>query len=171
MKGRPQGLVLGLHPFSRGFSWAVFEGPIAPHDWGIVQIKEDRQVRCLARMAKILERHEPVVVILEQFDQRPARRGKRVKLFCNAILHLCATKGIDYRVYSRAVVRTCFVSVGARTRYEIAKVIALHIDALRSHLPPKRRPWQSEDCRQSLFDAAALAMTHYAVSGNSPPIR
>lgn len=165
-----QGLVLAVHPYSRGFGWVLFEGPLAPADWGIVEIKNDRNARCLDRIAKIVGQYEPAVLVIEQFDRRPARRGARVKQLCAAIVHLAATRGVGLSIYSRAVIRTCFKSVGARTRHEIAKTIALHIDALRRHLPPTRRAWQSEDCRQSLFDAAALAMTHFAVSGSPPAL-
>lgn len=164
-----QGLVLAVHPYSRGFGWVLFKGPIAPADWGVVEIKTDRNARCLARIEEIMRRYEPSVLVLEQFDRRPARRGVRVKALCAAIVHLAANRGVELSVYSRAVIRTCFVSVGAQTRYEIAKAIALHIDAFRRHLPPTRRAWQSEDCRQCLFDAGALAMTHFAVTGSGPP--
>lgn len=161
-----QSLVMAVHPHSRGLGWVLFEGPIAPADWGIVDVKNDKNARCLARIEQILDRYEPSVLVLEQFDRRPSRRGARVKELCAAIVHLCANRGIEYCVYNRAVIRTCFVTVGARTRYEIAKAVALHIHALRRHLPPTRRSWQSEDRRQSLFDAAALAMTHFAVKAD-----
>ncbi len=164
-----QNLVMAVHPNSRGFGWVLFEGPIAPADWGIVEVKMDKNSRCLARLEQIISRYEPSVLVLEQFDCRPARRGIRVKELCAAMVHLCVNRGVEYCVYSRAVIRTCFMSVGARTRYEIAKAVALHIDALRRHLPPTRRSWESEDRRQSLFDAAALAMTHFAVKTKGAP--
>lgn len=164
---RLQGLVMAVHPYSRGFGWVLFEGPIAPADWGIVEIKKDRNARCLTRFEQIISRYEPSVLVLEQFDRRPARRGARVKELCTAMTHLAANRGVEHCVYSRAVIRTCFGTVGARTRYEIAKAVALHIHALRRHLPPTRRSWQSEDLRQCLFDAAALAMTHFAVKAEA----
>jgi len=172
MKAAPalQGLVFAVHPYTRGFGWVLFESPLAPADWGIFEAKKDRYARCLARIEQILDRYEPSVLVLEQFDRRPARRGARIKALCAAMLHLAANRGAETSVYNRAVIRTCFASVGARTRYEIAKVIALHVQALRRHLPPVRKAWQSEDSRQCLFDAAALAMTHFAVSGDPPSL-
>jgi len=164
-----QGLVMAVHPYSRGFGWVLFEGPIAPADWGIVDIKKDKNARCLARIEQIVSRYEPSVLVLEQFDRRPARRSVRIKELCAAIVHLCANRGIEHCVYNRGVIRMCFVSIGARTRYEIAKAVALHIHAFRRRLPPTRRSWQSEDSRLSLFDAAALAMTHFAVRANEVP--
>jgi hypothetical protein len=64
------------------------------------------------------------------------------------------------------VIRTVFASVGASTRYEIAQVISQHIDVFSHRMPRKRKPWESEDARQSIFDAAALAMTYFAVTGS-----
>lgn len=165
-----QGLVFAVHPYSRGFGWVLFEAPLAPADWGIVEAKKDRHARCLLRIEQILERYEPAILILEQFDRRPARRSARVKSLCAAIVHLAATRGVETAVYSRAVVRTCFSSVGASTRNDIAQIVALHVHAFRRHLPPPRKAWQGEDCRQCLFDAAALAMTHFAVTGNPLPL-
>lgn len=163
-----RGLVMAIHPHSHGFAWVVFEAPIVPADWGIVEIKKDRNARCLTRIQRIMERYEPAVVILEQFDKLPARRSARVKALCTSIGRLAANRSVELYVYSRAAVRTCFVSAGARTRYEIANAIAIHIEVLRRHLPPTRRAWQSEDHRQSLFDAAALAITHFAIKGHGP---
>lgn len=167
-----QGLVMAVHPHSHGFGWVLFEGDLAPADWGVVEVRHDKNVRCLERIERILNRYEPSVLVLEQFDRRPARRAKRVRELCTAILHLCANRGIDHAIYGRPSIRIYFATVGARTRHEIARTIALHIRAFRKHLPPTRRAWQSEDNRQSLFDAAALAMTHFAVTaGASLPDR
>ena len=163
-----QGLILAVHPHRQGLGWVLFEGPLAPADWGIVRPGKDKNARCFAKVERLIARYEPDVVVLEQFERRPARRTARIKDLCAAILHLAATRGIETRVYSRTVIRTCFSHLGARTRYEIAKTIAVHIDVFRHRLPPPRKPWQAEDCRQSLFDAAALALTHFAVRGDHP---
>ena len=168
-KASTQGLIFTVHPFSRGFGWTLFEGPLAPVDWGIVQAKKDRNAKCLMRIERLLTRYQPSVIVLEQFDRRPARRAVRIKALCLAITQLGNHRGIEVRVYNRAVIRTCFVTSGARTRYEIASAIAALIDVFRHRLPRARKRWQSEDCRQSLFDAAALAITHFAVRGVAAP--
>jgi hypothetical protein len=68
-------------------------------------------------------------------------------------------------VYSRGQVRQVFASVGAVTRQEIAEAVARHLEPFQQHLPPRRRPWQSEDERMALFSAAALLLTHFRVDG------
>ncbi len=82
------------------------------------------------------------------------------------MIHMANCRGMDTPVYSMAAIRTCFGSVGATTRFEIAQTIALHIDALRHKLPPMRGAWKSEDSRMSLFSAAAVAITHFAITGD-----
>ncbi|HWT99816.1 MAG TPA: hypothetical protein VN229_19430 [Terriglobales bacterium] len=159
-----KGLVLAVHPTAKGFGWVVFESPLSAVDWGIASAKQGRNARLQARFARLLERYEPSAVVLEAFEP-PSLRAERIRHLCRSMLHLAACKGADTPVYPRSVIRTVFASVGAVTRFETAQVIARHIDAFSHRLPEKRKPWQGEDPRQSLFDAAALALTYFAVTG------
>jgi Holliday junction resolvasome RuvABC endonuclease subunit len=163
-----QGLIMAVHPYARGFGWVLFEKPRYLANWGIVEIKKDRNARCLARIDQILRRYEPSVIALEQFDGRPARRSARVKDLCIGIAELAANRKVANPIYSRATVRACFSGNAKETRYAIAQIIAMQFPELRRYLPPSRRAWQSEDCRQCLFDAAALAVTHFAAHGHPP---
>lgn len=158
------GLVLAIHPYRRGFGWVIFESPLSPVDWGVTNVSSDYHVRCLFRVERIIERYEPGVVLLEQFASFPSRRHTRIQKFCRGILQLAATRGIETRVYSRAAIRTCLGTLGASTRYEIAQVVAMHIEVFRQHLPPVRKAWLPEHPRQAMFDAAALAITHFTVT-------
>ncbi len=164
---KQKGLVLAVHPTSRGFGWVLFEGPLAPVDWGLASAKKGRNARLMARFERLLKRYEPAVLVLEEFDGSITKRVDRIQHLCRAMIHLAASKGLETPVYRRAVINTCFASIGAVTRFEVAQAIAQHIDAFSHRLPRKRRPWDREDPRQSLFDAAALALTYFAVTG--PP--
>lgn len=164
------GLVLAVHPNRRGFAWVVFEGPLSPVDWGMASAKVGRNAKLLARFERLLQRYEPDCVVFEEFETGDVRRLDRSRLLCRAMAHLAATRGIEPCVYRRAVIRTCFANAGAVTRYEIANVIATHIEAFRHRLPRKRAPGASGDIRQALFDAAALALTHFGVRGGHPPL-
>jgi hypothetical protein len=159
-----KGLVLAVHPSSRGFGWVLFESPLSAVDWGIASAKTGRNARLAKRFERLLKRYDPAVLVLEDFETGTSR-SERVKMLCRQFVHLAAGNGMDTPVYRRSAVRTVFASVGASTRYEIAQVVAQHIEAMNHRMPRKRKPWQSEDPRQSLFDAAALAMTYFAVSG------
>jgi hypothetical protein len=160
-----KGLVLAVHPTSRGFGWVLFESPLSPIDWGNASAKKGRNARLSARFERLLNRYEPSALVLEEFEGRDGR-AERIQQLCRQFIHLAACRGMETPVYRRNAIRTVFASVGASTRYEIAQVIAQQVDALSHRLPRKRKPWESEDPRQSLFDAAALAMTYFAVTGS-----
>lgn len=167
MSGRThgqKGLVLAVHPTSRGFGWVLFESALSPVDWGIASAKEGRNEKLLRRFERLLNRYEPSVLVLEEFEGNSARRVDRIQRLCRAMVHVGACRGMDTPVYSRVLIQTVFSSVGARTRYEIAEVIRQQVDALSHRMPRKRKPWVSEDPRQSLFDAAALAMAYFAMN-------
>lgn len=165
LPSRRQGFILGLHPTARGVGWALFESPLAPVDWGIV--RSNKNAACLVRIEQIVEQYAPAVVVLEQFEHGPVRKAGRIQMLCRAVVHLAANRGAEARLYSRAAIRTCFSSVGAVTRYEIAQAIAAHIDALRHRLPPPRKAGMDQDARLSIFNAAALAMTYFAITGDT----
>lgn len=159
-------LVCAVHPTSRGFGWVIFSSPLAPVDWGIAHAAPSRNEKLLRRFERILERNEPVVLVLEEFEGSNVQRAERIQRLCRSMVHIAACRGMDTPVYSRAVVRTIFSSVGAATRYEIAEVIRQNVPAFSHRMPRKRKPWISDDPRQSLFDAAALALTHFGLKGD-----
>jgi Holliday junction resolvasome RuvABC endonuclease subunit len=164
MKSRKRGLVLAVHPTSRGFGWALFENPVVPVDWGLASVKAKRTARSLARFEKLLDRYEPKVVVFEQFNEHPARRVSRIQELCRKMIAVAASRGMRTPIYSRETVRECFESRGAKTRRAIALSIADQIEVFRNRLPRERKRWNSEDVRQSLFDAVALALTYFAVA-------
>jgi hypothetical protein len=52
-----------------------------------------------------------------------------------------------------------FITDGQGTKHALAEIMAERFpDELGSRLPPKRKPWMSEDSRMNIFDAAALAL-------------
>src|ERR1700739_4663181 len=169
MKSRTgEGLVLAIHPTSRGFGWALFENPMLPVDSGLASVKAKRRARSLARFERLLDRYEAKVVVFEQFEERPARRYERIQALCHQMIRLASERGIRTPIYTRDTVRECFEHSGTKTRHGIALSIADQIEIFRHRLPRERKRWgESEDVRQSLFDAVALALTHFAVTSKS----
>jgi hypothetical protein len=53
-------------------------------------------------------------------------------------------------------------------KYEIACAVAERLPELAPRLAPKRRIWQSEDYRMSIFDAAALGVAYFSRCKPSP---
>ena len=76
-------------------------------------------------------------------------------------------RGIDIAIYKLGQIKSCFASVGAVTRQDIAEAVARHIEAFRHRMPKHRKPWQAEDRRMAMFCAAALALTHFQLGASS----
>ena len=165
MKSRAKGgLVLAIHPTSRGFGWALFEGPLAPVDWGLASVKARRSIRSLARFERLLNRYAPSTLVFEEFGEGSRRRYERIPDLCRQMIALAGEREIRVHIYPRATVHGTFERSGARTRHEIARSVAEQLGVFRRRLPRERKRWDSEDVRQSLFDAVALALTHFAVA-------
>lgn len=155
-----QGRVLGFHPTARGFGWVVFEGPFRPIDWGLVSARKDKNATCLKRLKRLLTRCTPETLVLEAYDRETTRRARRITRLGVRARAIADGQGIETVVYSRAEIREAFAEVGATTRRDIAEAVARHLDAFRHRLPPRRKPWESEDAREALFAAAAVVLTH-----------
>ena len=159
---KKQDFVLGIHPSSRGFGWALFETPRAPFDWGIVEVKSKKQDDVLARFETILGKYRPTTVALEEFNKSFARRSARIRKLCSGIVATAKMHGADAEIVSRADIKKAFPGAAADTREAIAAAIAKDIDALEPRLPEKRRIWESEHPNMAIFSAAACALTHFA---------
>jgi hypothetical protein len=165
----PQDLVLALYPFSRGFAFVFFEGPDSPFEWGVKDILEKhRNSKTLEAIKKLIDRYRPEVLVIEDTTDGGSRRTSRIRKLYRMLVHFAEAEYVDLHRCSKTEVKTCFASVGAGTKYEIAKAIATQIPAFAHRIPRFRKPWMSEDPRQSLFDAAALGLTYYAWHKRSP---
>jgi len=156
--------VLAVYPNVPGFGWTLFEGPLSPVEWGVVEIKKNRaelNSECLDRFRVIIDKFDPCVLLLEQFVGAPSRRSHRIQSLCRSLIQFVDTRGIDVRVYTRADIESAFAPAGAKTRRQIAIAIAKHIEAFGHLLPPARKIWLAESPRMGLFNAAALAITYY----------
>ena len=155
-------LVLGVHPTSRGFGWALFESPIQPLFWGIVETRTHRNRDALAAFRVLLDRYQPEMLAMEQFEHRPARRNGRIKKLGAALVALAHKQGLQSAILPRAAIGIIIAQDSTATRYEIAQTIANKVEALAYRMPAKRKPWESEKPNLSIFSAAACALTWYA---------
>jgi hypothetical protein len=146
----------------RGFGWIVFEGPFAPHDWGVARAKgSEKNSQCLLHIERLLSRYNPETLVLEAFERRRSARADRIARLGRAIVALAQDRSIEVAIYTRGEVKACFAKVGAVSRQQVAEAVSRHVPALLHRLPKPRRPWQSEHPRMALFSAAALVLTHH----------
>lgn len=159
-------LILALQPSARGLAYIIFEGPLSPAVWQIKDIRGAQKLRLTFQaVIELITRYEPDVLVIEsKIGTHTRQMGTRRRLE-RMLVAYARGRGLDVYAYTRANIRSCFAAVGAVTRREIAEAIAGQIHAFH-RLPPKRKPWDPEHRRMSLFDAASLAMTYYARDGN-----
>ena len=154
-------LVLGFHPTARGFGWVIFENPFKLVSHGTYEARGDKNSGCLRKLTWLLTVCEPDVLVIEAFDKQSSVRSERIRRLCLAVVSVAAEHNAEIDCLKRADVQRAFATIGAKTRDEIAEAVARHVLTLRTHLPNRRKEWDAEDKRLSVFAAAALVLAHY----------
>lgn len=149
---------LSLDPTSRGFGFAVLEGANCLIDWGVVQVRDNKNHRCLDRIGQLIDRYNPGVLVIED-TTRGSRRGPRVCQLLHSIEALAARSGRKAKAVAPKQVRLFFSQFGAAAKHEMAERVAKRFPELTPYLPPPRKPWNSEAEMMAVFDAIAFALT------------
>jgi Holliday junction resolvasome RuvABC endonuclease subunit len=160
-------LVTAVYLNARGFAFALFEGQLAPLDWGVFEARgRNKEERILSRVDDLFSRYRPDVVVLQDTSSNNAHQPERICRLNAAISEIAEQYGFSIVFFSRADVRQRFGYLGIATKDTIAAAIAKHIPAFERFLPPPRKLWKSEDARMGIFDAAALALTFFEERSN-----
>lgn len=168
MKPLPHsGSVFAVHPTSSGFGWAAFDKAGVLVEWGIASAKEGRKLRLVSRFKRLLSRHEPAALVIEAYAGESGRADRIRKLY-RAFDRAASGIGAEVCIYDRETVATVLDVPLRATRYEVARRIAERLAELSHRVPRKQAFGASEDPRQSLFAAIALALTYYALKSASP---
>ena len=155
-------LVFAIYLNSRGFAFVLFEGPLAPLAWRIVEARGDKREPIVNRVSSLFARYKPHVVVLQDMSPEGTHRPHRIRHLNEAITKIAERYGLPTAYVSRSEVRERFAYLGSVTKDAIAAAIVKHIPAFAGFLPQPRKPWKSEDARMGIFDAAALALTFFA---------
>jgi hypothetical protein len=163
VEGKEQHLVLALFPSPRGVAYALFEGPLSLVDWGHANARgRVKNERCIGLAKRLIERHVPDLVVLEDTSRRSHRRSARLRRLNQAFVTLSGVHGIEVLKIPTKAVRKRFEATGAKSKHERAKMIAAMLPALSHRLPPSRKHWVAEDPRMAIFEVAALGLAFYA---------
>jgi hypothetical protein len=161
-------LVLAIAPTSRGFGYVVTDGPLGLIDWGVKEVRGDKNRKSLERVKQLMGWFHPELVILEDCAAKGSRRAPRIRRLVQQIARLAGRRGLRTVRYSRAELRALFEPIGAVTKQEIAMAVVGQLPELEPWLPPRRRIWMSEDPRQSIFDAVALTFVYFYRDKHDP---
>jgi hypothetical protein len=151
--------ILAIAPSARGFGFAVMEGPWLV-DWGVKSITKENNLKALSKANELLALYHPSVTVLQDTAAKNSRRSTRIRDLTEQMVELARKNGIRVKLLSRKQIQRAFFEKGDGTKHRIAEIIAQRFpEELGCRLPPKRRPWMSEDYRMDIFAAVALALT------------
>jgi len=160
---RKQPPIMAIHATSHGFGFVVMSGPFSLVDWGTRDATKDKNATCLVKVTELINRYDPHTVVLEDPSRNP-RRSARIQRLYTAVAGLCHGRSIDLAVFSRDDMHRCYATVGAVSWQDIAEAVGRQLEPLRNRLPARRKAWQSESRRMSIFAAAAIAMTYWQLA-------
>lgn len=153
--------VMAIAPCTAGFGFVVLESPKRLIAYGVKGVHGDKNSSCLKKVAGLIEYYQPDIVALENPTDKACRRCQRIQELLREIVKLASTRKIKARRFSRSEMKKVCSPLGTATKYQIALTLAEQLSELAWRLPAVRKPWMSEDKRMSIFDAAALALTHF----------
>lgn len=156
----PAPRVLALDPMSRGFGFAVLEGPTTLVDWGIRNAANDDPRALLRKVRDLVDLYRPDAMIVEDCRDRGSRRRDRVRKAIDNVGSLASAE-MEFCLISPSLVRQIFGDGAAVTKHTVATAVAEHFPELGVRLPPKRKAWMPEDARMAIFDAVAFGLTYY----------
>jgi len=153
--------VLAIDPSTRGFGFAILEGPNRLIDWGVKETKIDKKKRSLKLITELIELYQPNTIVVEDYSAKGSRRCQRVGELIRDISKIAVKRGIRVKSISRLKVKQAFSESSALNKHEIAIAIAKRFPELTPRLPRFRKSWMSEDYRMSIFDAVGLGYVFF----------
>ena len=150
-------LALDLHPGR--FGYVVLEDSTELLDWGVRRnyrgTKPWRTVLIQKRLSSLLDQWEPSLVVMNEVT----RFSPPIRRLVTVIRKEARQRKLMVKLIGRAAVGGTFGEGRPIRKDEIASLLAERFPVLRWELPPKRKIWESEHYRMSIFDAAALAVS------------
>jgi hypothetical protein len=117
----------------------------------------DKKAGSISKFEALLSHYNPQGLVLE--DLSSGKRAPRIQGLSRLLLTHARNKGVKITLFTHKQIREAFSENGKMTKQARAVFIAQKFsDELGFRLPPKRKPWMSEDYRMDIFDAVALTL-------------
>ena len=162
MKGKPIKRILAIDVRPRRFGYVVFESPVRLVDLG--SGKYDADAAEMARIAWLFRLLQPSTVVLREISVGSQRDRAATRKHTKAIQAEADRFSITTKFISDKTIRTVFQGNERHNKHDVASLVAAHFPELKWKLPTKRKPWETEHWRMSVFDAAALGLTYISRS-------
>jgi Holliday junction resolvasome RuvABC endonuclease subunit len=159
---KPTARILSIATSTRGFGFAVLEGRDTVANWGGKRAEGgDKNKASIAKVAKLLLRYHPDVVVLEDTSAETSRRHPRIRRLTRQMIALAKSHKSRVELFSVDDIKKLFFAGGEGTKHEIAAIAAERFsEDTGLQLPPKRRTQDNVHPRMDVFDALALAMAY-----------
>lgn len=156
--------ILAVALSARGFGFVVMEGEKTIIECGGRVADGDKNAQSLAKLKKLLNFYRPDAVALQDVEAKGSRRAPRIRALNRKMKGMAEKRKVVVKLISGKQLRSVLLGNPEGTKQEMAERLADQFpDELASRLPPKRKPWESEDGRMDIFDAVALAVVFYII--------
>ena len=151
--------ILAIAPSTKGFGYAVLEGHNLLVNWGVRSVGGDKNAGSIEKVEEMIAHYNPQVVVLEDTVTKGSRRSFRIRALTKRLVALTESRTIKVALFTQKQVRGVICGDASGTKHALAEIVAERFpEELGFLLPPKRRPWMSENSRMDIFDAVALAL-------------
>ena len=164
--------ILAIALRSRRFAYAVFERSDRLLDWGMVfyPLNNTKQRAAASkRIASLLTLFAPSEVVVGKTHLLNIHKGSGVRPILRSIRRETSSRLIPVRLMNRIEMKKAFCLFRAKSKHEIASMLAEVFPELLPRLPAKRRIWESEHPRMAMFDAIALGFAYCQRYGTQEP--
>ena len=162
-QGSPNGQrVLVVDIRARRFGYVVMEGPDKLLDWGVRTHSTGGGSVLSDGVLNLCKRFGPSLIVTRHVRQADRRYRTRARAGIQEVRMTARRIPIPVQLVSSSSLVQYFSRGNKTSKYERARMVATHFPELAWRLPPKRKAWQSELKRTTIFDAASIGMFHFA---------
>jgi hypothetical protein len=147
-------VILAIHPYYRGFGFAVLDPRLGVVDWGVARLYSKHGDEFLVRLSALVRDHDPALLVGEDWQGTGRRESSAGKM--KLAIQFAGGIGLSSKLIGRAQI---FTRCDAVDQYSAAQRVATELPELEQHLPAKRKLGSTIDERMYLFAAAALLLT------------
>ena len=153
MVNHPSSRFLALDLRTQRYGFAAFDGSFRLLGWGFQRHAQISEMRTQRHLAILQSRFGFArIVVRGPTDDRLQNRQRDL---VSAVLEFGSSAKVPITLINAKEIRIYF---NGKPKYEIAKLVAERFPEISWKLPPKRKVWQPESERQSIFDAMSVAV-------------
>jgi RNase H-fold protein (predicted Holliday junction resolvase) len=156
--------ILAIDLRHRRFGFAVYEGHRMLLDWGVRAypvINDDESSIAIKRLRTLISMFGPVAIVIKRERWEKRETNANMQKLIDAFESEAFARLIPIRLIREQDIRSTFVNFGCTTREENAAALARIFPELAWDLPAKRRTWQPEHSRMTVFDALAIGLAYW----------